>query len=95
MIPTAASGVEAAELEGIHMENTAQADAAAFIVQLIPLLILTIFLIPPYIRIFRRIGRSPWLSLLALVPLGFLILPWMLAFMRWDKKPAEVADVFG
>ena len=60
--------------------------ASDFLVRLVPLLVLGVLIVPPYVRIFRRIGRSPWWSLLVFVPLGFFILPWIVACSRWDRK---------
>ena len=38
-------------------------------------------------RICRRIGYSPWLGLLAIVPLVNLILLWFVAISDWPNPP--------
>jgi hypothetical protein len=40
----------------------------------------------PAARILSRIGFSPWLSLLALIPVGNLVLPWFVAYARWPGE---------
>lgn len=68
---------------------------AEFIVQLIPSLFLVAILLIPYLRMLSRVGRSRWWALILLVPLiGFLVLPWIVAFMRWERDPATTANVF-
>jgi predicted PurR-regulated permease PerM len=37
----------------------------------------------PVTRICSRMGFSQWLALLALVPVGNLVLLWFLAYARW------------
>lgn len=58
------------------------------------LVILTLFLILvlvnflPFWFICKKAGFSPWLSLLAIIPCGVLILPFLLAFMEWPALKA-------
>ena len=42
----------------------------------------------PFWFICRKAGLPPWLALLALVPLGGVILPFILAFIRWPALDA-------
>lgn len=42
----------------------------------------------PAAVIARRVGRSPWLGLLAIVPLVNVILLWVLAFTPWNGQRA-------
>jgi hypothetical protein len=44
--------------------------------------------IPPYWMIFKKAGFSPWLSILALVPLVKWIVLWIVGFSDW-KPPAK------
>lgn len=63
--------------------------------QLLPWLVFSAVLGIPYFRILRRAGRSGWWLLLLLIPgFGWLVLPWTIAFMRWDRRPEKVGDVF-
>lgn len=42
----------------------------------------------PIARICARIGLSPWLGLFALVPLGSVVLVWVLAYVPWPIDAA-------
>ena len=69
--------------------------AASLIVQLVPFFFFNLLLIVPFIRILRRAGRSGWWALLLLIPtLGWVILPWVIAFMRWERPVGEIGEVF-
>jgi len=48
-----------------------------------PWLIVTILIIIPFWRLCQRVGYSPWLSLLLLVPLANLFFIYYLAFGEW------------
>ena len=37
----------------------------------------------PTIRILKRLGMSPWMSLLLIVPVGNLLLLWIVAYSDW------------
>ena len=41
--------------------------------------------IVPFWFICKKAGLSPWLSLIILIPLGAIVLPFMLAFMEWPS----------
>ncbi len=45
-------------------------------------------IILPFWFICKKAGFSPWLSLLVIVPFGFLILLYVLAFAQWKVAPA-------
>jgi len=47
-----------------------------------------VLIIWPTGRICRRIGFSPWLGVLAAVPLVNLFLLWFIAFSQWPKQPS-------
>jgi hypothetical protein len=53
-------------------------------------LIAAIIAVVPFWRICTRVGFSPWLSLLVLIPLVNLIFIYILAFSDWpiDRKSA-------
>ena len=44
-----------------------------------------LLLIWPTARILKRIGFSPWLSLVTVSPLGNLILLWVVAYSDWKN----------
>jgi hypothetical protein len=48
-------------------------------------------ILPPFWTIFAKAGFSPWLSLLVLVPLGNLIVLYVVAFSRWPALPERNA----
>ena len=56
---------------------------------ILPLIILicVAIIIIPFWFICKKAGFSPWLSLLNLVPLGNLILIYVLAFAQWKVMP--------
>jgi hypothetical protein len=43
----------------------------------------------PIARIFKRVGLSPWLSILAIVPFVNLFGLWLFAFTPWPSDSAE------
>lgn len=70
--------------------------ASAFLVQIIPLMVVAILLVVPFVRILRRAGRSGWWVLLLFIPaFGWLVMPWVIAFMRWERPPTELDQIFG
>jgi hypothetical protein len=56
-------------------------------------LIVAAIAIVPFWRICKRVGHSPWLGLLIVVPLANLIFIYYLAFAEWpsDKKTTTPA----
>lgn len=56
------------------------------ILPLIVLIILAIVIVPFWF-ICKKAGFSPWLSLLNIVPMGNLILIYVLAFAQWKVMP--------
>jgi len=62
---------------------------AAFVgVYLVFFVVLLAIVIVPFWFILKKAGFSPWLSLLNIVPLGTLILLYVLAFAEWKVIPA-------
>jgi len=51
-------------------------------------LVVTAIVLIPYWVIFRKAGFTPWLSLLMFVPLGNIIMLYVLAFSQWKVVPA-------
>jgi hypothetical protein len=47
--------------------------------------VLTLVQVVPFWFICKKAGMSPWLSLIALIPLGVLILSFVLAFGEWPS----------
>lgn len=52
-------------------------------------LIVAAIAIVPFWRICKRIGHSPWLSLLVVIPLVNLIFIYYLAFSQWPADKAS------
>jgi hypothetical protein len=48
-----------------------------------------VVLIWPAARICRRVGFSPWLGILIMVPLANLLLLWFVAVAEWPNLPAS------
>jgi hypothetical protein len=63
------------------------------VLAILPLVILVILaiVILPFWFICKKAGFSPWLSLLNIIPLGNLILIYVLAFSDWKVMPAPQA----
>lgn len=57
---------------------------------IITIVALVIFIVPFWF-ICKKAGFSPWLSLLNIVPLGSLILLYILAFAEWKTVPPPMA----
>jgi hypothetical protein len=51
--------------------------------------VITLGLLWPYGRIFYRVGYSPWLSLLMLVPLVNVVTIWLFAYAQWPAVTAK------
>jgi len=51
--------------------------------QFIPYLLLTVLTAIPAWRLFERTGMSRWWTLLSVVPLGMIIILWVVAYCRW------------
>ena len=58
-------------------------------------IVLAVAVVVPLWRILPRAGLSPWWALVAIVPLGLVILLWMLAFKRWPGDYGEAVDGAG
>ncbi len=75
------------------LQSTAETQQAerlvALIMPLVGIIILVslVIFIVPFWFICKKAGFSPWLSLLNLVPLGSLILLYILAFAEWRTAP--------
>ena len=52
---------------------------------LVGLLIAGIVVAYPFSRILPRVGLNPWIALVAVIPLGAVILLWVVAFRDWDS----------
>ncbi|MDR3750320.1 MAG: hypothetical protein P4K94_02425 [Terracidiphilus sp.] len=66
---------------------------AVTILTLIPILIVVglALVIVPFWFILKKAGFSPWLSLINIVPLGTLVLLYVVAFAEWSVIPAVPA----
>jgi hypothetical protein len=61
---------------------------------LIAVVVGLVILIVPFWFICKKAGMSPWLSLLNLIPVGNLVLLYMLAFSEWKVVPAPQLAVY-
>jgi DMSO reductase anchor subunit len=62
----------------------------------LPMLLLALIVGPAFAIAFNKMGRSPAWALLSLLPLGFVILAWMVAvMMRDDRRRPDYEEVFG
>jgi hypothetical protein len=55
---------------------------------LIMLIVLAIIIVPTWF-VCKKAGFSPWLSLLVIVPLGGMVLLYVLAFSEWKVVPVS------
>jgi hypothetical protein len=65
----------------------------AFMLPFFFVMIVIVFI--PYWFIFKKAGFTPWLSLLMFVPLGNIIMLYVLAFSTWKVVPAPIAQYPG
>ncbi|HTD11423.1 MAG TPA: hypothetical protein VK676_05075 [Steroidobacteraceae bacterium] len=61
----------------------------------LPWLIVAAIAIVPFWRICKRVGYSPWLSLLTAIPLVNLIFIYYLAFSTWPSQKSAAAGTPG
>jgi hypothetical protein len=66
---------------------------AMAVLAILPFIILAVLaiIVIPFWFICKKAGFSPWLSLLNIIPLGHLILIYVLAFSDWKVMPAQQA----
>jgi hypothetical protein len=57
----------------------------------LPWLIVAVIAVVPFWRICARVGYSPWLSLLILIPLVNLVFIYYLAFSEWPSQKTGTA----
>lgn len=62
---------------------------------LLALIIAIVAVVVPLWKILPRAGLSPWWALVAIVPLGLVVLLWVLAFKRWPGDDGEAAHGAG
>jgi hypothetical protein len=66
-----------------------------FAMQLIPILIILVLIVPAWWAIFRKAGYSGWLGLLMLVPLVNLgLFLWFAFFAKWPSRQGPLDKVF-
>lgn len=72
------------------MPDTAQAQHLMLVLvpifMIVGIIVLAIILVP-YWFICKKAGFSPWLTLLNIIPLGNLVLVYVLAFSEWKVVP--------
>jgi hypothetical protein len=54
-------------------------------------MIVAIIMVVPLWRLCRRVGHSPWLSLLMLIPVANIILLYVIAFGAWPSQRGGAA----
>jgi hypothetical protein len=70
--------------------STPHLNPAVIMAFLVPFfLVVTAIVLIPYWVIFRKAGFTPWLSLLMFVPLGNIIMLYVLAFSQWKVVPVS------
>lgn len=50
---------------------------------LISILIAAALIAYPFSRILPRVGLNPWISLVAIIPIGAIVLLWIVALRPW------------
>ncbi|HET7103599.1 MAG TPA: hypothetical protein VFI20_05890 [Terracidiphilus sp.] len=70
---------------------------ALAVMTILPLVILVALavVIVPFWFICKKAGFSPWLSLLNIIPLGNLVLIYVLAFAQWKVTPVPAMGQIG
>jgi len=58
------------------------------ITQFVPYLLLIVLTAIPAWRLFGRVGMSRWWTLMSLVPLGMIVILWIVAYARWNNGDA-------
>ena len=53
------------------------------------MLVMAVLLVVPFWKLLPKFGYSSWISLVAIIPLGALVLIWILAFS--EPKPRNAA----
>ena len=61
---------------------------------LFSLAIIIVLVLMPIVRILKRVGHSPWLALLWLVPFVNIIMLWVFAFGRWPRDNTDQTQHF-
>lgn len=56
---------------------------------LLAMLVMAVLLVVPFWKLLPKFGYSSWISLVAIIPLGALVLIWILAFS--EPKPRNAA----
>lgn len=56
------------------------------VMSFVPYLLLVVLTAIPSWRLFKRTGMSPAWTLLSLIPLGMIIVLWIVAFRRWPER---------
>jgi len=57
----------------------------------IPYLLLVVLTAIPAWRLFERAGMSRWWTLMSVVPLGMIIILWIVAYARWNNGHAKAS----
>jgi len=72
-----------------HIDPEQAKHIAMMFLAILPVIILVgyIIVIVPFWFICKKAGFSPWLSLINVIPLGGIILVYVLAFAEWKVTP--------
>jgi len=58
-------------------------------IAVIAIVAMSLVVIWPATQICRRVGFSPWIGALVIVPIANLVLLWFVALARWPALPAS------
>ena len=61
-------------------------------IHLVVLIVIAVFIIPPFWQISKKAGFPPALALLMLVPFVSVIMLYVLAFSAWKVVPATIPN---
>jgi hypothetical protein len=60
------------------------------LVVVVAIVAMALLVVWPAGRICRRLGFSPWLGVLAVIPLANLLLLWFVALAKWPRSAPEL-----
>jgi len=61
---------------------------------LVPSMVMGLLVIIPALRLLKRVGMSWTWALLSFIPVGLIVMVWVVAFASWKPADQRVAKVF-
>jgi hypothetical protein len=61
---------------------------------LVPSMVMGLLVIIPALRLLKRVGISWAWALLSFIPVGLIVMVWVVAFASWKPSDQRVAKVF-